>query len=110
MMARHRANPERLMKLSSIMLITAALAFGVEGAASAQQAASQSTPPPAPQAKKGHDPNEVVCEKVEVPGSRLVSKKVCMTRGEWADQQRQDRLATDKAQMVRPCNAQSAGC
>ena len=97
------------MKLSSFMLVTAAVAFGATGTAWAQQAADQSAAAPAVQAKKGHDPNEMVCEKVEVPGSRIATKKVCMTRGEWADQQRQDRMATDKAQVDRPC-AKGSGC
>lgn len=97
------------MKLSSITLVTAALALGASGAAFAQQTANPSTPAPAAQAKKGPDPNAMVCEKVEVPGSRIATKKVCMTRGEWADQQRQDRMATDKAQVDRPC-AKGSGC
>src|SRR3546814_19638579 len=35
--------------------------------------------------KKAKDPNEVVCRKEEVLGSRLQSRKICMTRAEWAD-------------------------
>jgi invasion protein IalB len=93
------------MKLSSMMLATAALAFTATSTAWAQ---TQSTPAPS-QPKNAKDPNEIVCQKIEVPGSRLVSKRVCMTRAQWADQQRQDRMDTERAQMQRPC-AQGSGC
>lgn len=49
---------------------------------------------------KGADPNEVVCEKMEVTGSRLAVKRVCMTRSEWADRRQQDRAATEKSQIL----------
>lgn len=52
-------------------------------------------------ASKDRDPNQVVCEKVEVLGSRVASKKVCMTRAEWAEQRRLDRLEIEKVQMAR---------
>ena len=48
--------------------------------------------------KNSRDPNEVVCEKVEVIGSRLVSKKVCATRAQWAERRMRERLDVDKAQ------------
>ena len=35
-----------------------------------------------PSKKKG-DPNEIVCEKHEVLGTRLATKRVCKTRAEW---------------------------
>jgi hypothetical protein len=47
--------------------------------------------------KKG-DPNEVVCEKIEVIGTRLGGKKVCGTRAEWAEKRKLDREAVDQAQ------------
>lgn len=93
------------MKPSSILLVTAVMAFSATGLASAQTPAQS---PSAPGAKKTRDPNEVVCEKIEVVGSRLSVKKVCMTRSEWAEQKRQDRLDIDKAQVLRPCGTQ--GC
>ena len=63
--------------------------------------AAQST---APKPKKG-DPNEIVCEKVEVIGSRLAVKKVCGTRAEWAEKRKQDRDVVDQAQRAAngPC-------
>ena len=53
------------------------------------------------QAPKKADPNEVVCEKIEVLGSRLAVKRVCMTRSEWAERRRLDRQDIDKAQTQR---------
>jgi hypothetical protein len=47
------------------------------------------------------DPNEVVCEKQEVIGSRLGRKKVCHTRAEWADLKLQDRQELERAQTRR---------
>ncbi len=46
----------------------------------------------------GYDPNERICEKMIVTGSRLASKKVCMTRAEWDERRRSDRDAIERAQ------------
>jgi hypothetical protein len=63
---------------------------------------AQTTPPPASQTpKKSLDLNEVVCEKQTVPGSRLATKRVCMTRAQWADLKAQDREEVEKAQVRR---------
>ena len=48
-----------------------------------------------------YDPNEVICEKQAVLGSRLAHRKVCMTRSQWEDARRQDRSDIEKAQMQR---------
>ena len=37
------------------------------------------------------DPEEKVCEKVVLPGSRLVTKRVCETRAQWMARRRGDR-------------------
>jgi hypothetical protein len=47
------------------------------------------------------DPNRIVCEKQEVVGSRLATKRVCMTAAEWEIRRREDREALDKAQVNR---------
>jgi hypothetical protein len=60
----------------------------------AQANSSQQRPPA--------DPNERVCEDVVQTGSRLATKRFCGTRAQWADKQRQDREAVEKAQM-NPC-------
>lgn len=52
-------------------------------------------------ASKDRDPNQVVCEKIEVVGSRLSNKRVCMTRAEWAEKRRLERMELDRAQVGR---------
>lgn len=47
------------------------------------------------------DPNEVVCRKEEVLGSRLQSRKICMTRSEWAEATRQQRADVERRQVQR---------
>lgn len=47
------------------------------------------------------DPNRIICEKQEVVGSRLATKKVCMTAAEWEIRKREDREAVEKAQANR---------
>jgi hypothetical protein len=54
-----------------------------------------------PDAKSKRDPNEIVCEKQKIPGSRLATAKVCKTRAEWADLKLQDRMDLERAQTQR---------
>lgn len=69
------------------------------GASSAfAQTAAAPAAPSADPGKKAKDPNEIVCEKQQEPGSRLASAKVCHTRAEWADLRHQDRQMIDRAQ------------
>ena len=86
------------MKLRVIVLIAAV--FGATGSFAAQ---AQQNPAPSSgtTAAKPLDPNEVVCEKQEVVGSRLATKRVCMTRSQWADQKGQDRQEIDRVQTQR---------
>lgn len=51
--------------------------------------------------KPAKDPNRVICEKQEVVGSRLATKRVCMTAAEWEIRRREDREAVEKAQTNR---------
>lgn len=64
--------------------------------------------PPAATARKAKDPNEVVCEKIEILGTRLATKRICMTRREWAEQQAVDRQSIDRTQVQRACT--NEGC
>jgi hypothetical protein len=59
----------------------------------AQQSAATKTP----------DPNEVVCEKEQDSSSRIATKRVCMTRSQWAEQRRLNRQDIEKVQVQRPC-------
>ena len=56
--------------------------------------------------KKQRDPNEVVCEKQKELGSRLAVKRVCMTRAEWAERRRLDRMELEKTQVNQPMKGQ----
>jgi len=47
------------------------------------------------------DPNRVICEKQPVVGSRLATKKVCMTAAEWQAKRLEDRQAIEKGQVQR---------
>jgi hypothetical protein len=53
--------------------------------------------------------SETVCQKVEVLGSRLSTKSICMTRAEWAQRRKDDREAVERAQTQRGCKME-AGC
>lgn len=56
-----------------------------------------------PGAVKAANQTEVVCEKVEVLGSRLATKRICMTRAEWAQRKKDDRETVEQAQAQRGC-------
>ena len=91
---------------TSILVGAAALTAGASALPSyAQQQPTEQQPitvtgtqPP----KKAPDPNEVVCEKERDTSSRLIMRKVCMTRGQWSEQRRLDRQDIDRAQTLRP--------
>jgi len=75
-----------LTKLSFILLA----GFTVAAAAPAEDSKTN----------KPVDPNEKVCETIKPLGSRLATKRVCATRAEWAEQRKQDREETEKAQRL----------
>ena len=54
------------------------------------------------------DPNQILCEKVEELGSRLSTKRVCMSRAQWAERRRLDRDEIEHAQQRR-CNGEGTG-
>ncbi len=56
--------------------------------------------------QKAPDPNEVICEKQEVVGSRLQTRRVCRTRAEWADLRLQDQQVIDRIQIQRGSNGE----
>lgn len=79
------------MRLSTLSAAAALAAFAA-GAVNAQ--------PAAPPVKKT-DPNEIICERQKIPGSRLAAAKVCKTRAEWAEARAQDRMDLERAQTQR---------
>jgi len=79
--------------------VAAALLAGTPAPVIAQT--TNATPQTAAPTRTGPDPNEIICEKQEVLGSRLASRKICHTRAEWADLRLQDRQELEKAQIRR---------
>lgn len=51
----------------------------------------------------GPDPNEVVCHKVHEIGSRIDVKRICMTRAQWAEEERQTKNEVNRIQTQRGC-------
>lgn len=76
-----------------------ALLVSSSSAVCAQQPAAPAAP--LPPGAKVLNPNEMVCEKQEELGSRLATKRVCMTRGQWADLRGQDRQEIERVQTQR---------
>jgi hypothetical protein len=71
------------------------------GAAAFAQAPSETT-----KAGTMTDPNEVVCIREPVIGSRVNTTRVCRTRSEWAEIRRQYRQNIERAQSNRPSAGQ----
>lgn len=81
------------MQSSFLKLAAAALLFG--GVAAGVHAA------PAEQSVSGKDdadPNKKICRSMGETGSRLKVKKICMTKAEWEEQRRQQRMAIEHGQ------------
>jgi hypothetical protein len=68
----------------------------VSGAAAVAQAPADT----ATTVKTGplNNPDEVVCIREQPIGSRLGARRVCRTRAEWAEHQRQYRQSVERAQ------------
>lgn len=67
----------------------------------AAPAPTVTTLPEQPPQTAAPDPNQVICEKQEVVGSRLAVRRVCKTRAQWADDRLQDRQEVEKIQVQR---------
>lgn len=78
----------------------AAAASLLVSAQSAAQTAAASAPAATNQ-KASANSNEVVCERQKITGSRLGSRRVCMTRAQWADLRLQDRQEIERVQVQR---------
>ena len=84
-------------------LRTAAAPLMLGGAAPVlAQAAPAQTPSGQPETASARpDPKEVICEKVKEMGSRLATKRVCMTRAQWDERRLLDRQELEKVQVQR---------
>ena len=47
------------------------------------------------------DPNERICQRVQVLGSRLNNQRVCLTRAQWEQRRQTDRRDAERAQTNR---------
>jgi invasion protein IalB len=83
------------------IVITMAAALLLSPATALAQQQQQQQQPAA--AAKTENPNEIVCEKQEVVGSRIATQRICMTRSQWAEQRRSDRMDVEKVQTQRGC-------
>lgn len=50
------------------------------------------------------DPNQIVCEKETVIGTRLATARTCMSRAQWSENKRLTRQQIEQIQVQRPCN------
>ena len=53
------------------------------------------------QAADAPNPNEMICRSVEDTGSRLSRSRICMTRSQWAEQNRTTRQNVERTQNNR---------
>ena len=87
----------------SISLGAALLGAALAIPAAAGAAESSTT---ASNGKKAPDPNEVICRKEEVLGSRLKAVRICRTRSEWADARNENRGNVERVQVQRGISGQ----
>jgi len=88
-----------MVRTAAAAIVAASLLSLVATTSAAQESAKP---------KAARDPNQIVCKKEEVLGSRLQTRKVCMTRAEWAEQRQIDRHAVEQSQ-TNTCQRQG-GC
>jgi hypothetical protein len=50
---------------------------------------------------KKSDGTKVICRTIDELGSRLASKRVCLTRDQWREQKDNERQNLEKAQRIR---------
>lgn len=51
--------------------------------------------------KDNKDPNRIICEKQEVLGSRLATRRVCMSAADWAAKRLAERQLIDRSQTLQ---------
>jgi invasion protein IalB len=81
------------MQLKTLLAQSVCAALLVTGASAVAQ--NQPNPPPT---KQQPDPDRIICEKIRETGSRLNTRKVCMTAQQWEEQRRRDRENLQDAQ------------
>lgn len=76
-------------------LLTSAMAMAALLAGTTASADNE----PASSAGQDDAQTRKVCRTVQETGSRLKSKKICMTADEWAEKRRQDRMLIERSQV-----------
>lgn len=88
-----------------IVVVLAALALG-SPAAQAALIPTPSAGPPIGSVPAVSDTDKITCRRTAVTGSRLGGDKVCLTKAQWAEQQRFDgdilREVQTRASQLRP--------
>jgi hypothetical protein len=86
------------MRISVFAATVALTLTGAPALALSEPAAT----PPAPEAQAAEsDATRMVCRRIEVMGSRLSSKRVCMTAAEWTARRESDRKSIEQSQTQR---------
>ena len=80
-------------------LAAAATGLLVSAPAAAETAAAAA--PAAASQKPADKSGELVCERQEITGSRLASRRICLTRAQWAERRLQDRQEVETVQTRR---------
>ncbi|OWQ97783.1 hypothetical protein CDQ91_08995 [Sphingopyxis witflariensis] len=99
----------RFIPLATLLgcTLTASIAVSAADPPAAPEPAKPATTASARDGKpKLRDPNEIICRKEQVLGSRLETKRRCMTRSEWAEANRVTRGELERAQVQRGTSAQ----
>jgi invasion protein IalB len=86
------------MNLVSIVRSGSALAGAALMVATMPAVAQTQTSTQSAAINKNNDPNRIICEKQQEVGSRLNSRKICMTAQQWEEQRRRDRESLQDAQ------------
>jgi len=77
---------------AAVLIATASTGFAAQAPSNEGSTSNQ---------RSGRDPNQVICKRQRELGSRLVIRRDCMTRQEWADHRRRLRANIDHAQNTR---------
>ena len=56
------------------------------------------------------NPDQIVCVRELITGSRIAQQRVCRTRAEWAEYHAQARLVTERVQMFKTTCGDSGIC
>ncbi len=82
------------------LFAAAALAAIAIGAPAAAETSGDNSAPAAKTSNEA-DTNKVVCRRVEAIGTRLASKRVCRTKGEWDAEAAANRQDLERSQTQR---------